>query len=450
MLRSDRGVCFFGELLVGNLTDRADAPNVDVAGSISPSMGTAAALSEPAVLAHTKRRLFPDEDEPNTYAVVDTQFGADEWLAGQPLSPDIREELAPLNHVRVGTGYPDLVGVRRLDSAFLAVDRFGEQPPLIAIEAKGYTETGTVDVERGIVQAYDRLHEANAAYVAAPTAAITPSDRTLARELNVGVLGVDNEGTVSPLEAPRVVGNRTSDEAAAIRFQATAHGVADKSFGLNHPKNYLAYPLAMYHPDDTETVLSDRVVGAVDSARTGAAFLGLIEDTPERPELTPLGEEVVRFARSRSGSVDAALNEFDAWRGSQRRFYDLAPAWGQLTRRVVWSYPATQLLVEELQTMSDDRIATPSLVDLVEWLHIQHPTFTTELFIRGTEDARRRVLDADGELRAAALESGEVFHAPTVFQLKAMLFHAGILTERGAEPHRLDPSEDTWALREPL
>jgi len=413
-------------------------------------MATAEPLSEPAVLAHTKRQLFPADDSTASYAVVDTQFAVDEWLPDQPIPAEIHDQLAPFNHVRIGTGYPDLVGVRLLDPDFLAVERFGDEPPLVAIEAKGYTDGGTVDVERGVVQAYDRLGEANAAYVAAPQAAISQSARTLARELNVGVLAVDAEGGVTPHEVPRIVGNRTADEATAIRFQATAQGVADKSFGLNHPKNYLAYPLAVYHPAETEPLLAERVVGAVDSARTGAAFLGLINEQPNRLALTPLGEEVVRFAIDQHGSVDAALHEFTAWKRSRKRFCELAPEWGLLTRRVVWAYPATQLLVEELQTMCDDGFGEPTLVDLVEWLHIQHPTFTIELFLRGTDDARRRVLDENGELRKHELRDGSVYHSPTVFQLKTMLYHAGILAERGTEPHRLDPSTDSWRLREPL
>ncbi|MFB6140141.1 MAG: hypothetical protein ABEJ26_06875 [Halosimplex sp.] len=409
-----------------------------------------AALSEPQVLAHTKRRLFPEDDEPNAYAVVDTQFAMDEWLADRAVPAEIREQLAPFNHVRVGSGYPDLVGVRSLESEYLAVERFGERPPLVAVEAKGYTDSGGVDVERGIVQAYDRLHEANAAYVAAPAAAISQSDRTLARELNVGVLGVDDSGTVDSLEVPRVVGNRTADEASAIRFQATAQGVADKSFALNHPKNYLAYPLAVYHPDDTDSLVDERVVGAVDGARTGAAFLGLVEERPDRVELTSLGEEVVRFALDRYGSADAALDEFERWKGSRERFCEAAPQWGLVTRRVVWAYPATRLLVEEIQTMHRDGESDPSLVDLVEWLHVDHPTFAVELFLRGDEDVRSRVLTGDGDLRAEELADGNVYHSPTVFQLKAMLYHAGVLADRGAEPHRLDPLEDSWRLREPL
>ncbi len=413
-------------------------------------MAGAVSLTEPRVLAHTKARVFPDPAEPGTYAVCDTQFARDEWLPGQSVTAEIRERLAPFNHVRVGSGYPDLVGVGSLGDDLLAVERFGDHPPLVAVEAKGYTGTGTVDVERGVLQAYDRLHEANVAYVAAPDTAIDRSTRTLARELNVGVLGVGADGGVEPLEVPRVVGNRTSDDATAIRFQATAQGVAGKSFGLNHPKNYLAYPLALYHPEGTEETLAERVVGAVDSARRGAAFLGLIEERPDRTDLTPLGGEVVRFALGCYGSVDAALREFEDWQGSRARFCEVAPEWGLVTRRVVWAYPATQLLVEELQTMHDDGIREPSLADLVEWCHIQHPTFAVELFLRGNDDARSRVLDAEGDLRVAELEDGNVFHSPTVFQLKAMLYHAGVLTDRGAEPHRLDPTADVWRLREPL
>jgi len=159
---------------------------------------------------------------------------------------------------------------------------------------------------------------------------------------------------------------------------------------------------------------------------------------------------VVRFALRRYDSVDATLSAFDGWRGSRERFCDLAPAWGSLARRVIWAYPATQLLVGELQTLHDDGVAAPSLVTLVEQLHLHHPALTVELFVRGTDDARSRVLDEGGDLRADELGDGGVYHSPTVFQLKAVLYHSGILTERGAEPHRLDPTADVWALREPL
>jgi len=413
-------------------------------------MSSTATLSEPHVLAHAKERLLGDSPGPNTYAVCDTQFASDEWLAGRPIPDRIRERLAPFNHVRVGSGYPDLVGACPLDAELLAVDRLGDQPPLVAVEAKGHTDAGVVDVERGIVQAHDRLGSANAAYVAAPAAAVSPSARTLASELNVGVLGVGADGEVAPIETPRLVGNRTDDDASAIRFQASVQGVTDDSFGLNHPKNYLGYPIALVAGRETTTAVEERVVGAVDDARRGAAALGLVDVGPDGTELAPLGQEVVRFALSQHGSVGAALDALEGWQGSRKRFCELAPEWGQLARRVLWAYPATQLLVEELQTMYDDGIDEPTLVDLVEWLFVHHPTFTVELFVRGTDEARSRVLDGSGELRAGELADGNIYHAPTTFQLKAMLYHAGFVVERGAEPSRLDPAADRWALREPL
>jgi len=416
-------------------------------------MATSASIPEPTVLAHAKERLFGGANaasERDTYAVCDTQFATEEWLSGRTIPATVRERLSPFNHVRVGSGYPDLVGAGYPDEELLAVDRLGDRPPLVVVEAKGHTDAGVVDVERGIVQAHDRLGGANAAYVAAPTGAISASARTLAAELNVGVLGVGVDGRVEPLETPRIVGNRTDDEASAIRFQAGVQGVTDDSFGLNHPKNYLGYPIALAGEGDTAAAMESHVVGAVDDARRGAAALGLVDIRPHRIELAPLGEEVVRFALSRYGSAAAALSELGEFRRSRRRFCELDPEWGGIARRVVWAYPAAKLLVEELQTMHEEGIETPSLVDLVEWCFTHHPTFTIELFVRGTTDARSRVLDGSGALCPGALEDGNVYHAPTTFQLKAMLYHAGIVTERGAEPNRLDPTADRWALREPI
>ncbi len=412
-------------------------------------MAVAGELTEPTVLAATKQELFEPKPE-NGYVITDTQFAQERWVNNQPINDETKSILAPFNHVRIGSGYPDLVGVSHLDSEFLAVDRFGDEPPLIAIEAKGYTQAGTVDVERGILQAYDRLHEANVAYLSCPVTAISQTDRTLARELNVGVLGIDKDGTSHVLEQPRIVGNRTSDEATALRFQAGAQGVADKSFGLNHPKNYLAVPLATYLPDETAALIDSHVVSAVDDAIQGAIFLGLVIETGHDLQLTTLGQEIVRFALREYGSIETALHQFETWKRSRKRFTEIAPRWGQLTRCIVFDYPATELLVTELQQMHDDGIETPTLPTVVQWLHTQHPTFTIELFIRGDKGIRERVLTEGGELREAELSDGNIYHSPTVFQLKAMLYHAGILSQRGSEPSNLDPEADTWGLSEPL
>ena len=410
-------------------------------------MSSAPQLSEPRVLASTKQAVLRDDAE-QSYAVTDTQFATREWLAGQTISDDIRDILSPFNRVKVGSGYPDIVAVTPLDEEFIVADEQPAEPPLVAIEAKGYDDRGSINVERGIVQAHDRLTEANVTYVVAPTAAIGQSAQTLARQLNIGILGVSDAETMNVIERPRFVGNQGTNEARAIRFQASAQGVADQSFSLNHPKNYLGYPLALYHPEETASVLSEYVVSDIKGARTGASFLGMIETSPRGEQLTPLGKEVVRFAHDRYGSVEAALQEFEGWKRSRKRFYDLAPEWGLITRRVLWEYPATKLIVEELQTLHQRGNTDPSLVEFVTHLNQQSPSFTVELFIKGDELVRRRVLTNDGELRTMVLADGKVYHSPTVFQLKAMLYHAGILTERGREPNRLDPESDIWKLEQ--
>ncbi|WP_336337211.1 hypothetical protein [Haloarcula brevis] len=412
-------------------------------------MATAASgLSEPQVLARTKDRLFADRED--AYVVADTQFAQRRWLDDTTIEASVQATLAPFNHVRVGTGYPDLVGVQTLSTDLVSVDRLGDRPPLVAVEAKGYTGDGTVDAERGVVQAHDRLNEANVAFLTAPRGGISTAARTMARELNVGVLGVAPDGSVSVLERPRVVGHGSMDAASAIRFQAGAQGVADQSFGLNHPKNYVAVPLAVYHDGDTRALLSSHVVGAVEGALGGAAFLNLVEPGQGSPALTPLGREVVRFALRTDGDLDAALRRFEDWQRSRKRFVDVAPQWGQLVRRVVSEYPATELLVDGLYACHRDGYDAPSLVEFVEYLHALHPEFTVELFLRGDEAVRQRVLTGDGDLRRPELADGGVYHSPTVFQLKAMYYHAGVVTERGAEPSNLDPETDEWALCDPL
>lgn len=172
----------------------------------------------------------------------------------------------------------------------------------------------------------------------------------------------------------------------------------------------------------------------------GTARYSLVwsKDRHGRTALSVLGREVVRFALQRYSSVDETLRAFEKWKRSRQRFYDVAPNWRLLTRWVVFDYPATQLLVEELQHFHEDAVREPTLVQFVEVFNELHPSFAVELFVRGTNDVRRRVLTPDGELRGE-LADGNVYHAPTVFQLKAMLYHAEILTDRGSEPNDLDP-----------
>jgi len=112
--------------------------------------------------------------------------------------------------------------------------------------------------------------------------------------------------------------------------------------------------------------------------------------------------------------------------------------------------PVTELLVREVQRLSDQGQPGPTLRECVLELFDSHPAFAVEVFVRDTDEARGKVFEDDSTLDPTALAQGDVYASPTVFQLKAMLYHGGILTKRGAEPHRLDPIENHRQLRQPL
>ena len=136
----------------------------------------ALSITEPEVLATTKKQLFSRPRQDSGYAVVDTQFSTDQWLDGVPISQEVTETLAPFNHVRVGSGYPDLVGAGSIASdSFRGHHVDLDSPPLVVVEAKGHGSTGQVDTETGIVQAHDRLQEANLGFLAAPRSSISPA-----------------------------------------------------------------------------------------------------------------------------------------------------------------------------------------------------------------------------------------------------------------------------------
>ncbi len=409
-------------------------------------------MTEPEVLAATKNQLFSEIGPNSGYTVVDTQFSTDQWLDDVPVSREVTEALAPFNHVRVGSGYPDLVGAGSItNDAFFGHSGDIDSPPLVVVEAKGYGSTGHVDTETGIVQAHDRLQEANLGFLAAPRSSISAETRALGRELNIGVLGVTEDQSVDVLEKPRVVGTQAGREASTIRFQAGPQRVADQSFHLNRPKNYLGYPFCVYHPEPTETVLEEYVVRDFKSARDGAAFLGLIEKQPDGSDvLSPLGEEVLRFGlQKHEQSLRSVLEEFKSWKGEQTRLTQLAPDWALIARRVVFAFPATQMLVKHIQELQNND-QPPTLPTVVEYLFDTSPTFAVEFFIRDTEEARSAVLTGDGDLITASLLESPVYRSVVAYQFKQMLYHSGILAESGSDSSNLEPQESDWRLEQPI
>ena len=227
----------------------------------------AVTLAEPTVLAAAKDTLYPDIDaSPDQYAVTETQFTQSTW-GGWTIPQALRDRLAPYNTIRLSAGEPDLLGVGMPATEVLNGD--AAATPVTVIEAKGHnTNPAAADVARGITQAHAHLPEVNLGYVAAPAPSITDTARAQARNLNIGVIAVDDTETARIVEPARVTGaGEFSTTIDAVRLQATTHRLTDGSFPVNHPKNYLGYALALAADADTGTVYADNVINAISGGR---------------------------------------------------------------------------------------------------------------------------------------------------------------------------------------
>jgi len=398
-------------------------------------------LAEPAVLAAAKDTLYPDlVDRPNQYAITESQFTVDSW-GSWSIPADIHERLKPFNSVQLASGEPDLLGVGMPDGEVL--NGGVASNPVVAVEAKGYRRnSGTVDVARGIEQAHSRLPEVNLGYVAAPAASVTETARSLARELNIGVVGVTDSESGTVVEPARVTGaGEFATDIEAIRFQARTHQLTAGSFPVNHPKNYLGYALALAAEGDTKEAYTENVIRLVSGGRRGAILLGLVDAQTE--ELTHLGAEVVRFARAECGSVRAALERFDDWTGKSTRFAVLAPRWAQLARSIAMQYEPTQLVVEALETIHGERGGSATLPKLFERAAAINQPLAVEVFI--TQNARESVLTNDGGLDTTVLDDPRVYKSGIHFQFKAQLYHIGLLTTGGTDGKEAALADD-WQL----
>jgi len=401
-------------------------------------------LTEPEVLATTKKYLFPEENEYN-YVVVDSQFTRETWLTDEAVNEEILDQLSPFNHIKIGNGYPDMVGVAQPPSNCI-LDDFSLQSnrPLISVEAKGYTRAGDIDLKSGIFQAYDRLLNSNLSFLAAPLDSFDETTISMSENLNIGLLGIDPKGEIEIVKKSKLLGFESSKETQIIRYQASPQGIRHESFPLNHPKNYLAYPLALYHEKETEVLIKKYIVNIPRYCSYGAEFLGLINREPKE-ELTQLGEEVVRFALRNFDSIEEALRSLEKLKGSRKRFVKASPDWVEIIRYTMMNYPFTKILVREINKLQKN-CQNPTIIDLVKSLYKEHSSLSIELFIK--EKKREEIFDEKDNLKFEKLKDPKIYQTHTTFQFKTMLYHAGIIENRGYDINKFNPEEDIWKLRQ--
>lgn len=223
------------------------------------------------------------------------------------------------------------------------------------------------------------------------------------------------------------------------------------AYRLNHPKAYIGYTIALSKTggdvDRADELTSERVVNMPDTARVGATNLGLVTDGPT-PTLTTRGQVVAQRAGRLHDGLDGALDLLESLKGTHKRFTDFAPKWKAVGPYIAMGDPSVAYLVPLLQDLHNEQSGPFVLPDLVSYLLERDPDFTIELFIRDTQRARDRISMPD--IRPSALQETDSYRASTTYQLKNLLYHLGVLTERGADTNKLDPATDEWQLTDRL
>jgi hypothetical protein len=399
--------------------------------------------AEPAILAAAKDYLTGGNEY--AYAVVDSQFGQPEW-GNKPIPERVRQKLRPISTLQMGNGHPDALVAPPQENSYQ--DPGGDRSgiiPLAVIEAKGESKRSGRNAGRiAITQAHAHLEEANIGYAAVPQSLVSHRERALASELNIGLIAVDG-GEVRLLEEPRIVGSDSSGTAETVRFHARLGGIAVENLTKNHPKNPLGYALAFQCNGETESIVKEYVIEAAADARRDAEALGLIRRQQGERELTNLGRESVRTMVSHYDSKKEVLEQIDNLYGRANRLIDELPVIGVVARQVLLAYPPTQVLVDTLDHLSEAGTREPALATVAKAIAKKRTDFALNLFV--STNSRESVIDESGDIDLSAFDDGNVYSTHTTFQYKAMLYHAGILSQRGKDKKsELDPTVSTWSL----
>lgn len=201
---------------------------------------------------------------------------------------------------------------------------------------------------------------------------------------------------------------------------------------FTHPKNYLGVPLAVAVDGATGALVVQHLVDLPGRAKRGAQALGLLDLAGN---LSLRGDRVVATAVRAHGSPRAGLDALKDLSGSSRRFVTARPSWALLARHLAQTYGPAQPIIDVLR--GHGSLALPALV---KNLAQDRPEYVVETFLQADDIAASDIC-AEG-----SLERADAYRGQAVYQLKSLLYHCGVLTQRGADTSRLEPPTDVWAL----
>lgn len=210
-----------------------------------------------------------------------------------------------------------------------------------------------------------------------------------------------------------------------------------QEFKLNHPKNYLAVPLAVVADGETDALIRDHAVNLPHRARRGAEETGLITSTGD---VTALGETVIVTGTRLHGSPQEALHAFEQLHGSPKRFTDVHPGWQAVCKRLAFQYEPTKHLVDFLRQQGE-----LSLHELTWLLWKREPELAKTVFLH-PETIESHTVGPNSPPTSDIVMSADSYRSESTFQFKNFLYHCGIVDERGDHTSRLTPEQDTWNL----
>lgn len=220
---------------------------------------------------------------------------------------------------------------------------------------------------------------------------------------------------------------------------------SQKSLKKNHPKNAIGYALAVAYDGDTQEIFREYVIKSVRDAQHDATTLGLIRCDGDKCRLTPEGFEAVDSILTHYPRLETALEAIKSLTGSRSRLIDSLPVIGEQLRLLMLQHQSTKLLINTL--VQFDNILT--LAQLAKGICKQRPRLGVRMFVSSRDEARERAfIDPDQtQLDLSAFDTGLTYATHTTFQYKAVLYHLGILTNRGIDTiSDINPTTEIWKL----
>jgi hypothetical protein len=252
-------------------------------------------------------------------------------------------------------------------------------------------------------------------------------------------------------------------------------------YQLNHPKNYVAYALALAEtndPDRAAQLTEEYVTNGVGMARRGAENLGLVDDG----ELTHRGRWLANHPEWFNGqTIRDVLRTFDDRRGTRKRFVEDFPGFWETAPGIAYGDETIARLASILEAEHARRSETALQYGLETNTFLarcweRNPSWALELFIADNETVREHILDrterydADypDELDQTDYQSlqtdalwqnrivgpnatsidydGPIYRSTTTYQLKTVGWHLGVFHTKGVQSVDLDPETLTWGL----